>query len=64
LLAEWSGSNPTQLIGFLQGPAGHGKSQLIQAILTFKSNWQMDNTVKVVSFQGSAVVVKPCTNEI
>ncbi len=56
LLAEWSSSNPRQLIGFLQGPAGYGKSQVIQAILSFKNNWNMEHTVKVVSFQGSAAV--------
>jgi hypothetical protein len=45
---------PSQVISFLQGPAGYGKSQVIRALLHFAEMWGCTNSIRTAAFQGVA----------
>jgi len=45
-----------QLIGYIGGEAGTGKSAFIAAILTFATLWGRRNTVETMAFTGLAAL--------
>ena len=45
-----------QVVSFLQGPAGFGKSQVIKALIYYCQNWDQTDAIKTVAFQGTAAM--------
>jgi hypothetical protein len=45
-----------QFFGYLNGPAGYGKSEVVKALLFLAKNWNLPDTIQTTSFNGIAAV--------
>jgi hypothetical protein len=45
-----------QFFGYLHGPAGYGKSEVVKALLFLAKNWNLPDTIQTTSFNGIAAV--------